>query len=110
MRIVAAEVSHETNTFSVVPTDLAAFERAGIHRGEQIVRHLANTATPFAGFLDVAETHGFELVPLLSVWATPSGMVSGDALGTLVDEIIAGIQAHAPYDGILLGLEPRGGA
>ena len=29
MRIVAAELSHETNTFSSVPTDLAAFERAG---------------------------------------------------------------------------------
>ncbi len=104
MRIIAAELSHETNTFSSVPTDLAAFERAGIHRGAEIERHLANTATPFAGFLDAAAEHGFELVPLLAVWATPSGMVSGDALATLVDEIIAGIQAHAPYDGILLGL------
>ncbi|HEX3721679.1 MAG TPA: M81 family metallopeptidase, partial [Nitrolancea sp.] len=104
MRIVAAELSHETNTFSSVPTDMAAFERAGIHRGDQLVRHLANTATPFAGFLDRAEASKFELIPLLSVWATPSGMVSGDALKTLVDEILAGIQEHAPYDGILLGL------
>ena len=104
MRIIAAELSHETNTFSSVPTDLAAFERAGIHRGAEIERHLANTATPFAGFLDAAAEHQFELVPLLSVWATPSGMVSGDALATLVDEIIAGIQANAPYDGVLLGL------
>ncbi|HEX7102271.1 MAG TPA: M81 family metallopeptidase [Nitrolancea sp.] len=104
MRIIAAELSHETNTFSSVPTDLAAFERAGIHRGAEIERHLAHTATAFAGFLDASAEHGFELVPLLAVWATPSGMVSGDALATLVDEIIAGIQAHAPYDGILLGL------
>jgi microcystin degradation protein MlrC len=104
MRIIAAELSHETNTFSSVPTDLAAFERAGIQRGAEIERHLAKTATPFAGFLDASVEHGFELVPLLAVWATPSGMVSGDALATLVDEIIAGIQAHAPYDGILLGL------
>jgi len=104
MRVIAAELSHETNTFSSVPTDLAAFEHAGIHRGAEIERHLANTATAFAGFLDASAEHGFELVPLLAVWATPSGMVSGDALATLVDEIIAGIQAHAPCDGILLGL------
>ena len=104
MRIIAAELSHETNTFSSTPTDMAAFERSGIHRGAQIVQRMANTATPFAGFLDASEEHRFELVPLLSVWATPSGMVSGDALAQLVDEIIAGIEAHAPYDGILLGL------
>jgi microcystin degradation protein MlrC len=104
MRIVAAELSHETNTFSSTPTDLTAFERAGIHRGEQITRHLANTATPFAGFIDGAAKHGFELIPLIAVWATPSGMVTSDALGTLLDEIIAGIQAQEPLDGVLLGL------
>ncbi len=104
MRIVAAELSHETNTFSNVPTDLAAFERAGIHRGDQIARHLAGTATPFAGFIDAATNHQFELIPILSVWATPSGMVTGDALGTLLDEIIAGIQANKPVNGVLLGL------
>ncbi len=104
MRIIAAELSHETNTFSSTPTDLAAFERAGIHRADQISRHLAGTATPFAGFLDGASKHDFELVPLLAVWATPSGMVTGDALGTLLDEIIAGIQAQPTVDGILLGL------
>ncbi len=104
MRIIAAELSHETNTFSSVPTDLAAFERAGIHRGEHITRYLAETATPFAGFIDGARAHEFELIPLIAVWATPSGMVTGDALGTLLDEIIAGIQSHLPVDGVLLGL------
>ncbi len=104
MRIIAAELSHETNTFSSTPTGLAEFERAGIHRGDQIARHFGNTATPFAGFMDGAAKHGFELIPLLAVWATPSGMVTGEALGTLTDEIIAGIQAAMPLDGILLGL------
>lgn len=104
MRVIAAEISHETNTFSSVPTDLPAFERAGIHRGEQIIRHLAGTATPFAGFMDGAEKREFELIPLLSVWATPSGMVTAEALGTLLDEIIAGIKGHLPADGVLLGL------
>ncbi len=66
MRVVAAELSHETNTFSRVPTGLTAFERAGIHRGDQILRQLAETATPFAGFIDGSRKHGFELVPILA--------------------------------------------
>lgn len=104
MRVAAAELSHETNTFSSVPTDLAAFERAGIHRGAEVVAALRATATPFAGFLDAAHALGFDLVPLLAVWATPSGMVTAEALDTLLDEILAGITAAAPVDGVLLGL------
>ncbi len=104
MRVVTAELSHETNVFSSVPTDLAAFERAGLRRGEEIARALRDTATPMAGFLDGAAAHGFDLVPLLAVWATPSGMVTAEALEALVGEIVEGIARHGPVDGVLLAL------
>jgi len=101
--IVAAELSHETNTFSNVRTDLAAFERVGLRRGAEISIGLRHSATSFAGFFDGAETHDFLLVPILAVWATPSGMVDGPTLTGLVDEIIAGIASARP-DGVLLAL------
>ncbi len=104
MRIVAAELSHETNRFSVVPTDLTAFERSGIHRGDDMIAALRETATPIAGFLDAAEKHDFELIPLLAVWATPSGMVTQEALETLLTELLRGIADAGSVDGILLGL------
>jgi microcystin degradation protein MlrC len=104
VRIIAAELSHETNRFSVVPTDLAAFERSGIHRGNEMITTLRDTATPIAGFLDAAEKHDFELIPILAVWATPSGMVSQDALETLLIELLNGINNAGHVDGILLGL------
>lgn len=104
MRVAAAELSHETNTFSSVATDLAAFQRSGIHRGEEISRRLRDTATPMAGFFDAAEAFGFTLIPISSVWATPSGLVTAGALQTLVDEIVVGIEHAAPVDGVLLGL------
>lgn len=104
MRIVAAELSHETNRFSAVPTDLAAFERSGIHRGDEMITVLRDTATPIAGLLDSAETHDFDLIPVLAVWATPSGMVTKDALETLLAELLRGIADAGSIDGILLGL------
>lgn len=101
--IAAAELSHETNTYSSVPTDLAAFERVGLRRGAEISSALRHSSTSFAGFFDGAEEHDFLLVPIMAVWATPSGMVDGTTLTALVDEIIAGIQSARP-DGVLLAL------
>jgi microcystin degradation protein MlrC len=101
--VAAAELSHETNTFSVTPTDLAAFERVGLRRGAEIAAALRDSATSFAGFFDGGEAHGFQLVALLAVWATPSGMVDGATLTALVDELLAGLAATRP-DGVLLAL------
>lgn len=104
MRVALAELSHETNSFSSVPTDLAAFERAGIHRGPALIERLRGTGTAIAGFLDGAAALEFEPIPLLAVWATPSGLVTADALRHLVDEICEGIERAGPVDGLLLGL------
>ncbi len=101
--IAAAELSHETNTFSSVPTDLAAFQRSGLRRGSEIRPALRDAATSFAGFFDGAEKHGYLLVPIVAVWATPSGTVTADALTTLVDDLVAAIAATRP-DGVLLAL------
>jgi microcystin degradation protein MlrC len=101
--IAAAELSHETNTFSSVRTDRAAFERVGLRRGAEINQALRHSETSFAGFFDGATKHGFLLVPVLAVWATPSGMVDGETLTNLVDEIVSGIVSSRP-SGVLLAL------
>ncbi|HUG14904.1 MAG TPA: M81 family metallopeptidase [Thermomicrobiales bacterium] len=103
LTIAAAELSHETNTFSSVPTGMPAFERSGLRRGAAIGAALRRTETSFAGFFDGADRHGFLLVPILSVWATPSGMVDGGALTTLLDDIVTGLGSSRP-DGVLLAL------
>lgn len=103
LTIVVAELSHETNTFSVVPTDRAAFERAGLRRGSEILAALRGTATSFAGFIDAAEAADVVLVPALAVWATPSGLVDDEMLDELVGEIIGAIECSRP-DGIALAL------
>lgn len=101
--VVAAELSHETNTFSVVRTDMVAFERVGLRRGQEIRAALRESATSFAGFFDGAEKHAFLLVPVLAVWATPSGIVDGPALESLTAEIVSSVRSTRP-DGVLLAL------
>ncbi len=104
MRVAIAELSHETNVFSSVPTDLAAFERSGIYRGTEVVEALRGTATTIAGFLDAAERQGFTVLPVFAVWATPSGMVTREAFEVLVGELVATLERMAPLDGVLLSL------
>jgi microcystin degradation protein MlrC len=43
------------------------------------------------------------LIPIVAVWATPSGMVDGATLRALVGEIVQGITSSRP-DGVLLAL------
>jgi microcystin degradation protein MlrC len=103
LTIAAAELSHETNTFSSVSTDIAAFERVGLRRGAEIGQALRGSETSFAGFFDGADRHEFLLVPILAVWATPSGMVDGSALTSLLSDIVSGLNSSRP-DGVLLAL------
>lgn len=104
LRFVAAQLSHETNVFSATRTDMAAFEASTLRRGQQIIDEERGSNSIFGGFIDGAERLGFELIPILSVWATPSGMVEGATLRMLLDELITGIQHAGSIDGVLLGL------
>ncbi len=101
--IAAAQLQHETNTFSVTPTDLAAFERSGLRYGSAIEPVERGTNTAFGGFFHAADALDVELVPIMSVWATPSGLVTAEALDALLDRLTQGLLLHEP-DGVVLAL------
>ena len=106
-RVVAAQIAHETNVFSAVATDFAAFEAAGLALGEAIPPLVRETNTEFGGFLTGAAEHDFDLLPVLSVWATPSGLVSRDAIERIAALFADGVRRAllaAPVDGVLLAL------
>jgi microcystin degradation protein MlrC len=106
-RVAAAQLSHETNVFSAVPTDLAAFEASGMRFGTDILASDRGTNSAFGGFIPGAERNGFELLPIISVWATPSGMVTKESIGFTLDALIAGLQSaieDGPLAGVLLAL------
>jgi len=106
-RIAAAQISHETNRFSTVATDLAAFQAAGIAYGQDAIALGTGTNTAFGGFVTGAARNGFDLCPVISVWATPSGLIPADTIDYLGDCLVRGLEevrATGGLDGVLLAL------
>lgn len=104
MKWIVGSFSHETNTFSTVPTDLDAFRAQTYHVGAEIADRSAGTKTPIGGFIDVAQERGDELVFTVAAHATPSGLVTREAYETIGAQLLEGIEANPDADGILLAL------
>ena len=103
-RVVLAMMKHETNTFSPVPTDLARFSK-GAERpleGAEIVAAYRGTGSCTAGFIDVAEAAGAEIVPTIAANAPPSGPVHTAAYEYICDAILESVAGGC--DAILLDL------
>lgn len=106
-RIAAAQIAHETNVFSSVPTDFNAFVGSGLHVGREAITSGLDTNSEFGGFINGAIAQEFDLLPILAVWATPSGMVTADAIERLSGMLVAGLREQmqeGPVDGVLLAL------
>jgi len=102
-RVLTAEVSHETNTFSILQTDEDAFRNRFFLRAEKALTEREEANTELAGFLDVARQHGWEVDHVLSVAAGPSGYVKRSAFNWFCDPIV-GRASDGEFDGILLAL------
>lgn len=103
--ILTAEFSHESNTFSIRPADLAAFEMRGVLTGEAAIKERGDANTPLAGFLDVARPEGWRVIHAVSAHAAPSGPVTSEAYAYLTGLILAAAEAHrGALHGVALGL------
>jgi microcystin degradation protein MlrC len=105
MRIVTGGIAQETNTFQWEPTTLSDFNKgsSGIVRGDDILA-LDGTGTIYGGIVSEAKKHGVELIPTTYAHAVPGGKVSKEAFETFRDEILDGLRAAMPVDGVLLGI------
>lgn len=104
VRLAVTGISHETNTFALRPTTHADFEASGILRGEAMVRQHATALSTVAGFLEVGGDPGVEVVPLMFANTNPSGTITTAAFEQLIEELVDGIRAGGPWDGVLLAL------
>ncbi len=105
MRIAVGGVLHETSTFISTPTTLQDFENGfGIYRGPEIFQRFRGANMCIGGFLDGAEKHGFEAVPLLWGFAYPSGLIERAAYDSLKQAFLDRLQQAGPVDGVLLDL------
>jgi microcystin degradation protein MlrC len=104
MKLVIAQMKHETNTFSPVPTPLARFATgvAVPPEGEAAVAAYRGTGSAIAAFIDLAEAAGAEYTVAIAAAASPSGPVHDAAFEHMAGRIVAAVSAGC--DAVLLDL------
>lgn len=101
-RFVVAMMSHETNTFSPLPTPLAAFRRTAQMQGPKAVAELEGTNTTAGGFIQIAREAGAEIEMPMAASANPSGPVDRAAYEQMADAITTAVARGC--DAVLLAL------
>ena len=104
-RVLTAEFSHETNTFSIVPTTLESFQRGNLIVGDdKVVLHRRSTRTALGATIECAEKYNWTLVNTVCATATPSGKIVDSCYNHIADLIMAPLNISGPFDGIVLHL------
>jgi microcystin degradation protein MlrC len=105
MRLLLATMSHETNTFSPVPTRLDRFCRSGttLLTGRNAIDFYRGTGTCMGGFIAVADDIGADIVVPVCASAPPSGPVDSDAYETIC-RMITDEVAKGGFDALWLDL------
>jgi microcystin degradation protein MlrC len=103
MRILIAGLMHESNTFSSTSADRRRFEEGSLAVGPDVLPIWTDAHHEFGGFIEGAGRFGYDPVPSVMAWATPSGPVADAVLDEVVDRIIAD-DRKVPTDGVLLAL------
>jgi microcystin degradation protein MlrC len=105
MRIFSATIATETNTFSPMPTSLAAFKESVFLRpGEHPEDAPRMCTAPLFVARQRAAKDGFTLIEGSCFAASPAGTVNRADYEFMRDEVLGQLEAALPLDGLLLGL------
>jgi len=104
MRVVIAQMKHETNTYSPVPTPLSRFATGGglPLEGEAALSAYRGTGSAIGAFIELAEAAGAQIVLPVAANAWPSGPVEDAAYEYIAGRICAAVAAGC--DAVLLDL------
>ena len=104
MRVFAATLGTETNTFSPIPTSYASFEAQGLYRAGRHPDHPTLFTGPLWAARERAKTRNWHVIEGLCAFAQPAGPTVRAAYERLRDELLADLKAALPVDMVLLGL------
>jgi microcystin degradation protein MlrC len=104
MKLVIAQMKHETNTFSPVPTPLARFATATDvpPEGAEAVAAYKGTGSAIGAFIELAEAAGADYTVAVAGNAWPSGPVHDEAFESMAGKIVAAVAQGC--DAVLLDL------
>ena len=104
MRMFAASIGTETNTFSPIPTALESFHESFYAAPGQHPDDAKLCTAPLWVARRRAAAEGWTLVEGSCSFAEPAGLVSRAAYETLRDEVLGQLRAAMPLDAVVLGL------
>lgn len=105
MRLFAATLATETNTFSPLPTSIEGYkEGVWLRPGEHPNDAPRMCTAPLLVARQRAKAEGFTLIEGSCFAASPAGTTNKADYETMRDEILAQLKAALPLDGVLLGL------
>ncbi|HYJ98616.1 MAG TPA: M81 family metallopeptidase [Burkholderiaceae bacterium] len=104
MKLVIAQMKHETNTYSPVPTPLARFAHGSDTppEGDAAIAAYKGTGSALGAFIELAESHGAQFVVPIAASAWPSGPVDDRAFDHIAQRICDAVAQGC--DGVLLDL------
>ena len=103
-RVLTGRFMHETNTFSIVKTDMAVWRRRDFHTENEIPSVFRGTHSALGATFEAADKYGWTLVHPVSANANPSGTVTDDAFETIAGMILGAAERQRPIDGVLFHL------
>jgi len=107
--IVLIELHQETNSFSQVPTTLREFESLALFYGDEVLTKgiIRYSKFQLAGFINAVKRHGqerFQVIPIISAWATSGGPIRADVYQHFYDYIIGKLKEVDQIDGVYMSM------
>ena len=104
MRVFAAGLQTETNTFAPWLTGARAFEEAGLRRGASALAGQRADCQTAQLWRDLCAGDGHDFTAGLFAWAQPSGPIVQSVYEGLRDQILDELRSQGPFDVVLLFL------
>ena len=104
MRVFAASLATETNTFGPIPTGADAFRARGYFPAGTHPEALSFFAAPLWVARQVAAAEGWTLIEGLVAGAQPGGVTTRAVYESLRDELLEDLRRALPVQMVLLGL------
>lgn len=102
MKIFAAFLATETNTYAAAPTGWGGFLEYGVFRGDASTRDPQGIGAPMVDLRRMLAAEQNELVESVSAFAQPLGRTVRAVYESLRDDILADLRVAMPVDGVML--------
>ncbi|MGB3864111.1 MAG: M81 family metallopeptidase [Xanthobacteraceae bacterium] len=107
-RIAVGGFLHETNTFAPTRATYADFVHGGgwpaMAHGGEVLKTIRNINVGLAGFIDDAQTRGWDLIPTIFAAASPCAHVTRDAYERIAADLIERLAGAGALDAVYLDL------